>query len=118
MERSLLFFVILAAVVGLALRSPAVAGPKEEFGARGAKLFADPGLGTNGKSCSSCHERPADWAAKPRFPKFALDGVRTLDQAIQLCIANALQGRALASDDERLTALAVYIDGLYAPPGK
>ena len=117
MKKTRLLVVSVTLLAG-ALCGPAAAGPKEEFGSRGAKLFSDPGLGTNGKSCSSCHGNGSGWAGQPRFPKFALGAVRTLDQTIQTCVANALQGRPLPSDDERLTALAVYTDGLYSPLGK
>lgn len=108
----------LVFLAGATLCAPAAAGPREDAGARGAALFADPGLGTNGKSCATCHGGAAGWAGKPRFPKFALGGVRTLDQAIQTCVVNAVQGRVLAWDDERLTALAVFIDDRYGPPAK
>jgi cytochrome c len=118
MKKTPVLFVSMTLLVGAALSSPAAAGLKEEAAARGAKLFADSSLGTNGKSCASCHADTTAWAGKPRFPKFALGAVRTLDQAIQTCITNALQGRALPPDDEKLTALAVYTDGLYGPAGK
>lgn len=117
MKRRPWLFMSLAILAGAAFCAPASAGPKEDFAARGAALFADTGLGTNGKSCSSCHGSGSVWVGKPRFPKFALGAVLTLDQAIQACITNALQGPALPPNDEKLTALAVYIDGLYAPAG-
>jgi thiosulfate dehydrogenase len=113
-----LFLAAVTMLAGAAFCAPALAGPTDDALARGAKLFADPGLGTSGKACSSCHGQGAAWAGKQRFPKVALGGVHTLDQAIQICIATPLQGRPLAWDDDRLTALAVYVDSLYSPAGK
>ena len=118
MKGKCLLSMSLAILIGVAFSAPAAAGPLEDYGARGAKLFADPGLGTSGKSCASCHATGKVWAGKPRFPKFALGTVRTLDQAIQTCVVNPLQGQPLAWDDERLTALSVFIDGIYSPPMK
>jgi mono/diheme cytochrome c family protein len=80
----------------------------------GQALFDDATLGTNGKSCIKCHA-PSHFAGKAPFPKVAMGKVRTLDQALQTCIVNALQGKALAWADERLTALSVYVWTLYPP---
>jgi hypothetical protein len=47
-----------------------------------------------------------------------MGGVHTLDQAIQICVSSALGGKPLGWDDERLTALAVFVDGAYAPAAR
>lgn len=112
-KRSLVVFA-LSAVVTLVICGAAFASELSDAAARGAALFKDPALGANGKSCATCHEDGKVWAGKARFPKIAVGGLHTLDQAIQICIANALGGKPLPWDDGRLTALAVFVDGAYA----
>ncbi len=96
-----------------------VAGQFEDAVARGEKLFADASLGTNGKSCNSCHtdSGKGDSALTGRspFPKvFSMaKQMRTLDQTIQGCIMGALKGQPLPWDDARLTDLATYVNSLY-----
>ena len=101
----------LAATTGLA-------GSLDDAAREGARSFADPGLGTNGKSCATCHGDGKALAGKAAFPKEALGGVRTLDQAIQVCVTNALAGKPLAWDDKRLSAVAVFLSRIYAGPAK
>lgn len=111
-KRSLVLFSVCL-FVSLAVCGAAFADELSDAAAKGAALFKDASLGTNGKSCASCHSDGSGWAGKARFPKVALGGVRTLDQAIQTCIVNPLAGKALAWDDARLTALAVFVDAAY-----
>ena len=98
---------------------PAVAGPVEDAAAGGEKLFADASLGTNGKSCNSCHTELGKGnnklTGRSPFPKvFSMaKKVRTLDQTIQLCITGAMKGPALAWDDDKLADLASYVNALY-----
>jgi mono/diheme cytochrome c family protein len=97
----------------------AAAGPAEDAVARGEKLFADAGLGTNDKSCNSCHTELGKGdnklTGRSPFPKvFSMaKKVRTLDQTIQLCITGAMKGPALAWDDDKLADLASYVNALY-----
>lgn len=97
-----------------------------ESAERGKKLFAEPALGTNGKTCNSCHlefgrsEKPGpqdakNFLRKDTFPKYVpmAKKVMTLDQMIQLCITTQLAGKPLNWDDSRLTDLAVYVNSLY-----
>jgi cytochrome c553 len=105
----------LSLLVALIISGAAFADELSDAAARGASLFKAPALGANGKSCATCHEDGGVWAGKGRFPKVAVGGLHTLDQAIQICISNALGGKTLAWDDERLTALAVFVDAAYAP---
>ena len=106
---------LLLAFAWCAVVAPALGETGADYRSRGAKLFTDSGLGTNGKNCAACHQDGSAWAGKPRFPKVGLGGMHTLDQAIQICVVNALGGKPLAWDDERLTALAVFVDAAYAP---
>jgi cytochrome c peroxidase len=91
-----------------------VVDPLKDARHAGQALFDDASLGTNGKSCGKCHA-PSHFAGKAPFPKVAMGRMRTLDQAVQTCIVNSLQGKALAWDDDRLTALSVYVWTLYPP---
>jgi cytochrome c len=109
---------LLALLAAPALWSnPAFAGPAEDAAARGEKLFADAGLGTNGKSCTTCHTELGKGKNKltgrSPFPKARAKGVRTLDQMVQMCLTGAMKGPALAWDDDKLTDLVFYVNGLY-----
>lgn len=115
MKKRSLAVLSLALVVVLAICGATFAGELSDAAARGASLFKDPALGANGKSCATCHEDGGVWAGKARFPKIAVGGLHTLDQAIQICISSALGARLLPWDDARLTALAVFVDSAYAP---
>jgi len=91
--------------------------------ARGMALFNDPGLGTNGMTCNSCHMaggavdggmgemkiRAFDHLSS-QFPKYwRMSGrVMTLDQAVNFCVVNPLKGTALAWDSQELTDLVAY----------
>ena len=111
---------LLALLAAPALWSnPAFAGPAEDAAASGEKLFADAGLGTNGKSCNSCHTElgkgDKKFSGRSPFPKvFArAKKVRTLDQMVQMCLTGAMKGPALAWDDDKLADLVFYVNGLY-----
>ena len=110
---------LLALLVAPAVWSgSAVAGPVEDAAAGGEKLFADAGLGTNGKSCSSCHTELGKGdntlTGRSPFPKVIsmAKKVRTLDQMIQMCLTGAMKGPALSWDDEKLADLASYVNAL------
>jgi mono/diheme cytochrome c family protein len=110
---------VLVAAVASFLSVPAVrAGSLDEAAKEGARAFADTGLGSNGKSCSTCHGDGTAFAGRTAFPKEALGGVRTLDQAIQVCLTNALGGKALPWDDRRLSGLAVFLARIYSGPSR
>ena len=111
---------LLALLVAPAIWSAtAVAGSVEDAASSGEKLFSDAGLGTNAKSCNSCHTELGrgdnTLTGRSPFPKvFSMaKKVRTLDQTIQLCITGAMKGPALAWDDDKLADLASYVNALY-----
>jgi mono/diheme cytochrome c family protein len=110
----LLAVFVLAAAVSTSAAAP-VADELKDARHTGETLFADKGLGTNGKACITCHA-PSHFAGKRWFPKVAMGKkVLTLDQAVQTCVVNALQGKPFAWDDDRLTALSVFVWTLYPP---
>lgn len=96
-----------------------IAGELEDATASGKKLFADASLGSNGKSCNSCHTNfgmgDMPLTGRAPFPKvFSMaKKMRTLDQTVQSCIMGALKGNPLAWDDAKLTDLATYVNSLY-----
>ena len=71
----------------------------------GKKLFNDPSLGTNGKSCASCHNTDEN---------IKKDAVRHPDDAslknvINGCIEGNLKGSPLPEDSARMDSLVMYI---------
>lgn len=117
-ERSTLFLTVLT-MLPLLFAHPAVAGDLEDAAARGQQLFADASLGTNGKSCNSCHtdlgKGDIPFTGRAPFPKvFSMaKKMRTLDQTVQGCIMGAMKGSPLAWDDAKLTDLVTYVNSLY-----
>lgn len=82
--------------------------------ARGEQLFSDQGLGTNGKSCSSCHDAGSLKNVEDAFPKF--DPVRKrfvdINEAINYMIQERMKGTPLPPNDQRYFDLLAYIKSL------
>jgi cytochrome c len=76
--------------------------------AEGKKLFASPELGTNGKSCATCHQE-----GKGLGDLSGLDRDE-LASAVNACLTRALEGKALAEDSEALNSLVLYLQSLNA----
>lgn len=89
----------------------------------GKKLFNDKALGESGMTCNSCHMEggtkdgkmgdksvPAFDKLAAKYPKFFMmaNRVMTLDQVVNWCIMNPMQGKPLAWDDQKLTDLTAY----------
>ena len=70
---------------------------------QGKLLFENVKLGTNGKSCVTCHPggRKLEWAAT--FPEDKLADI------INACITKALKGKPLAVDSADMNSLVLYI---------
>ncbi|MDQ7826610.1 MAG: cytochrome C [Candidatus Eremiobacteraeota bacterium] len=90
---------------------------------KGRELFVSSELGTNGVACAQCHPNAANTHPET-YPKFQkqLGRVITLREMINWCLINPLEGKALAPDDPRMTALEAYITserkGVPLAPGK
>lgn len=75
----------------------------------GKKLFYSQSLGTNGKSCSTCHQ------SERKLGKIAAKGswfggsAKTLEQAINICIQSTLKGTALPEDSVEIQSVALYM---------
>lgn len=90
---------------------------------QGRKVFTDGKLGTNGVSCGQCHPNASNTHPET-YPKFQkqLGEVVAIWEMINWCIRNPLEGKDLAADDPRMTALQTYISherrGVKLEPGK
>lgn len=67
-------------------------------------------LGTNGVACAQCHPNAANTHPET-YPKFQkqLGKVAQLFEMVNWCIVNPLQGKALAADDPKMTAIISYV---------
>ncbi len=89
----------------------------------GRKVFTDPKLGTNTVTCNECHPNATNTHPET-YPKFQkqLGKVATMAEMVNWCIANPLEGKKMALDDQRMTALIAYITwerrGVKLEPGK
>jgi len=73
---------------------------------RGRDLFNSAGLGTNGKSCASCHP------GGKGLETAAASGQKKLEKVINQCIVKALKGKALAPGSPDLASLVAYLETL------
>jgi hypothetical protein len=78
---------------------------------RGEELFRSTQLGTNGKSCATCHPGGKRLEASAAYNENELAGI------INQCITNPLKGKPLAANSIDLKSLVMYIKSL-APPAK
>lgn len=90
---------------------------------RGRELFTDGKLGTNGVACAQCHPNASNTHPET-YPKFQkqLGKVAAQWEMVNWCIRNPLEGKDLAADDPRMTAILSYIAferrGAKLRPGK
>jgi cytochrome c len=84
------------------------AGPSME---RGKELFNSSELGTNGKSCATCHR---DGKKLKQAASYA-EG--ELGEIINQCIKNPLEGKRLDPSSSDMKSLIIYIKA-FAGPGK
>ena len=91
-------FFMLTATAAAAQDAPSVE--------RGSKLFNSTALGTNGKSCATCHpggkglEDVADYDGKK------------MATYVNNCIEKALKGKPLANDSADMGSLVMYLNTL------
>jgi len=90
---------------------------------KGRELFTDAKLGANGVACAQCHPNAANTHPET-YPKFQkqLGKVAGAWEMVNWCIRNPLEGKNLAADDPRMTALLAYMAherrGVKLEPGK
>ena len=101
MRRPVLALPLFLLVVGPLLLGAAPSGAE----ARGAALFADPRLGTNGKSCASCHQ--GGQRLDPEELAEASDA--KLGAYANSCITGMLKGKPLPEGSADLGALVRHL---------
>lgn len=78
----------------------------------GRKMWNDDTLGTSGVACLACHADHArlNLDKNQNFPHYVkmVGDVVTLDQMINYCMLNPMQGKPFAADSRELTAMAAY----------
>jgi thiosulfate dehydrogenase len=89
----------------------------------GDTLFHSGKLGGNGVSCDQCHPNATNTHPET-YPKFQkqIGRVISLFEMVNWCIRNPLEGKDLAADDPKMTALLAYMTyerrGVKLEPGK
>jgi cytochrome c len=97
-------YVLLTAVLALGMTAPCMAASVEE----GKKLFSATDMGSNGKSCATCHP-----GGKGIGDLSGMDQ-EELAAAVNACVTSALEGKALPEDSEELHSLNFYLRSLNA----
>ena len=84
----------------LALSAAATEGPSVELG---KSLFESTNLGSNGKSCATCHP-----SGKGLQNIGSYDDAK-LKKIVNSCVQNALKGKAFSPDTQELDSLLTYL---------
>ncbi len=93
-------------VLALVAAAAAATAPNVE---RGRKLFHDSALGTNGRSCATCHE------GGKRLVELDSYGDEALAAYANTCVEGMLKGKPLARDASDLRSLVLYLRTFQAP---
>jgi len=75
----------------------------------GKKFFYSPSLGTNGKSCSTCHQSERKLGVLASKGSWFGGNAKTLEQAINFCIESTLKGKALPEGSVEIQSIALYM---------
>ena len=104
--------ILLSAAFAVCIHGTTYAQENQPSVELGKKLFFDSSLGTNGRSCSTCHpssKKVGELAARGTW----FGGkAKTLEQAINICITGPLAGKALPEDSVELRSIAEYMKSL------
>ncbi len=79
---------------------------------KGKGLFNDTKLGTNGKSCNTCHSGGKDIDGSKKTFEILGEQINSISEAVNFCIENALDGKALDSNSEDMKSIVSYIKTL------
>lgn len=99
---------VLAFLIVVLTASFAFSGDEE----KGKILFNDTNLGTNSKSCSSCHSKgKAIDAGRGRYSILGSQQ-ESIEDAVNFCIKMALSGKPLEKDSEKMNNMVSYLETL------
>ncbi|MDX8384555.1 MAG: hypothetical protein R8M45_10775 [Ghiorsea sp.] len=84
----------------------------QQAAAAGKKLWEDETLGKSGLACLSCHAgfESLNLEKRQNYPHYVAmpDDVVTLDQMINFCMINPMEGEQLDANSKDMTAMAAY----------
>ncbi|NOY64620.1 MAG: hypothetical protein GXO97_04380 [Nitrospirae bacterium] len=78
----------------------------------GKRLFNDTTLGTNEKSCNSCHPDGSGINGKKQSYTIMGQKLGSVEDAINLCIKMALNGKVLKKDSQKMKDLSSFVKTL------
>ena len=83
---------------------------------KGKALFNDPNFAGGVQACSSCHPDGSGLEGAADKKEFHIMGgtQKNLEEAINFCIVNASQGKAIDVDSARMKEMVAYIISLKA----
>ena len=70
---------------------------------RGKNIFESSSLGTNGRSCSSCHQHAKGLRSVSNYDDGKLAGI------VNTCIKKALEGTPMQTDSDDMKSLLLYL---------
>ena len=76
---------------------------------KGEVIFNDSSLGTNGKSCNSCHANGKGIDAGKKTFEILGTKQESMEGAVNFCIEMALSGTALEKNSEKMNDLVSYL---------
>jgi len=86
---------------------------------RGKAMFNDPKFsgGTSGKSCSTCHPdgKGLEGVAGKKEWKTPGGSIKSLEEAVNICITMALKGKALDVKSDQMKDIVSYLKSLKGP---
>lgn len=78
----------------------------------GKALFNDVNLGTNGKSCNSCHADGNNIDASKQTYSILDSEQESVEDAVNFCIEMALSGKPLEKDSKQMEDMVSYLKTL------
>ncbi len=97
--------VVISALIALTVTVAFAAGNIE----KGKALFNDTSLGTNGKSCNTCHPDGSGINGQKGSFKIMSTKLATVEDAVNFCIEKALRGKPLPKDSQKMKDIVSYI---------
>lgn len=79
---------------------------------KGKALFNDVNLGTNGKSCNSCHSGGKDIDGSKETFSILGSEQESVEDAVNFCIEMALSGKPLKKDSMQMEDMVSYLKTL------